>query len=408
MASTYHNNAEDYINKLYDHTQDRQKKMLTEAFKSGTEAIDTQKQEVQQQTGDYLRRTDVEAQKVAQGYKPADVSDSVNPQAALSMENQQKKNIAALRGQQENANAEFERMRKLYADQYSAAIKQAQAENDMERAQMLYEAAKAKDTELQAFYSQMGTPDNQAVIDKIYDSAIESEKQGLVMTLAEKLSGLEAQQEAQQEETDKNLTQAYVDALRSSKNYNEVQNAYGLGSGNMAAEQLARENALTERLTDLRKLQIAENAQIGQQEVAAGKSYADAVADIVKSNEQKRAEALYREALTQIPVAAASGSSGGSSGSGSYGVSEGDGSDPEYGYNDVRQVVINAKASGASNAEIQSIINAAYKDGEITDSQRMGLSYTYNRGSSAQSSSKKRGTAKGSVTGKTTVRDEYR
>lgn len=299
-----HNNAEDYINRLYDHTQDKQKQLLTDAYTGNTEALDTQKQNVQQQIDEYLQRTDVEAQKVAQAYKPANVSDSINPQAALSMENQQKKNTAALRGEQQAADAEVERLRKLYADQYSAAIKQAQADNDMARAQMLYEAAKAKESELKAFSSQMGTLDNEALINQIYDSAIESGKQGLEMERAERMSELAAMQEAQRRETDRNLTQTYVDALRGSKNYNEVQNAYGLGSGNMAQAQLARDAGLTEKLTELRRVQMGADAQIGQQRVETGKNYADAVADLVQSNEQQRAEALYREALTQKPKAA--------------------------------------------------------------------------------------------------------
>ena len=71
-SNNNHNNAEEYINKLYDHTQDKQKQLLTDAYTGHTEALDTQKQNVQQQTDEYLQRTDVEAicSRIASGVKP--------------------------------------------------------------------------------------------------------------------------------------------------------------------------------------------------------------------------------------------------------------------------------------------------------------------------------------------------
>lgn len=49
-----------------------------------------------------------------------------------------------------------------------------------------------------------------------------------------------------------------------------------------------------------------------------------------------------------------------------------------YTYNSVRDDIIAMKANGSSNSEIQETINQAYKEGIITDAQRMGLSKTYN------------------------------
>lgn len=366
MANNIRSNAEDYINKLYDNAQDKQKQLLTDAFSKGTEAIDTQKQEVQKQTDTNLERTNVEAQKIQQGYKPENVSDMAMQQAALTMENQQKKNTQMLRAEQQNAEVELERLRKLYADQFSAAIKKAQADNDMVRAQQLYEAAKAKESELRAFSSQMGTLDNQALIDKIYESAIESGKQDLEMDLQGKLSELYAQQEAQRRETDKELTETYVDALKNKKNFNEVQNAYGLGSGNMAQAQLARDTGLTQDLTELRRVQTLADAMIGRQQVGAEKSYADAVADLTGANEQKRAEALYREALTQQPKTAKAG-----------GPLDG-GPDPELTFADVGEAVRQMVAEGKTNGEIHDYLNKAKNAGIITSKS---LSHTKEKNS---------------------------
>ena len=296
-------NAQDYINKLYDQNQDRQKQLLMEAFSKGTESLDTAKQDVQKQTDVNLERTDVEAQRAQQAYKPQNVSYAIGQQSALSMENQQKKNTQMIRDQQQTAEAELERVRKVYADQYAAAIKKAQADNDMARAQQLYEAAKAKDAELSGFYSSVGTLDNEALINQIYASANESEKQALQMSLAEKLSGIYAQREAQQKETDKALTQTYVDDLKRQKNFAEVQNAYGLGSGNMAQAQLAQNTDATENLAELRRVQMIRDAALAQQRAETEKTVADAAAEIGMSNEQKRLEALYREAQTrQVPA----------------------------------------------------------------------------------------------------------
>lgn len=296
-------NAQDYINKLYDQNQDRQKQMLMEAFSKGTESLDTAKQDVQKQTDVNLERTDVEAQRAQQAYKPQNVSDAVGQQSALSMENQQKKNTQMIRDQQQTADAEIERLRKLYADQFSAAIKKAQAENDMAKAQQLYEAAKATEAQLKGFYAPVGTVDNEALINQIYASANESEKQALQMSLAEKLSGIYAQREAQQKETDKALTQTYVDDLKRQKNFAEVQNAYGLGSGNMAQAQLAQNTEATENLAEIRRVQMIRDAALAQQRAETEKTVADAAAEIGMSNEQKRLEALYREAQTrQVPA----------------------------------------------------------------------------------------------------------
>lgn len=53
---------------------------------------------------------------------------------------------------------------------------------------------------------------------------------------------------------------------------------------------------------------------------------------------------------------------------------------PTHNYNSVRNDIAKAKSNGQSNSVIQSMINAAYQDGYISDAQRMGLSRTYNSG----------------------------
>lgn len=368
------NNAADYINKLYDETQNKQKQMLTDAYNVTNKTLDAEKQNVQQQTDNNLQRTNVEAQRVSQQYKPAPMSSAASQQAALTMENQQKKNTQMLQSQQQAADAEYERLRKLYADQFSAEIKKAQADNDMARAEQLYAAAKAKDNELRAFSQQMGALDNQALIDQIYNNATESGKQELEMQRAEKLSELAAQQEAQRKQTDANLTQTYVNALRQNQNAAEYQNARGLGSGNVAQSRLARDTAATDALTQLRRAQTASDAAIGAQKVDAEKSYGDSATDLSAENERKRAQAMYAEALTQMPKPVYVEDS--------YTPLRGGTGKEAYvppvpketvTYDDVARDIENAKINGNYGGSIQSMINAAYKEGYISKSEKKEL-----------------------------------
>lgn len=324
-AATSALNEDEYINKLYDNVAEKQKNLLAENQNAANSEMDALKESVQQQKNTNLGRVNVEAQKVQQNYKAPNVSSSAQQQIALAMDNQKKKNETQTMATQTNADAEIERQRKLLGEQYALAIKQAQADNDMVRAQQLYEAAKQEDAQLTALRQKAGdalaaagdnailnailsgepvTRDtvggtwnevlqNEAGINKIYDSAIESAKAEAQMAKNADLAKIEAAQAAETAATDKNLTSAYVNALKSNKNYNEVQNAYGLGSGNMAQQQLARALGTTETLTDLRNVLAENTAQRGQQRLATGEAYRDDIANAIAKNEQNRAAALY-------------------------------------------------------------------------------------------------------------------
>ena len=321
-------NEEDYINKLYDSAKDKQKQLLMDAYTGNQETLDTEQQRVQQQTDTNVQRTDVEAQKIAEAYSPRNTSDNITAQAELAMGNQQRKNVGTLREVQSEADYEIERQRQLLGQQYAEAIKKAQADNDLARAQQIYAEAKAKEAEFQAMRADAGklmagkgdnsileemaagasavpgssgeTADavlrNEAAINGIYDSANESSRAEAQMVLNAMLSKLQADRDASTRETDRKLTDVYVNALRQGKNYDEVQNASGLGSGNMAQARLARMLGTTEDLTALRGVQMGADAQIGQQEFGAGQTYRDAVQQVAAANEQKRIDALLEAA----------------------------------------------------------------------------------------------------------------
>lgn len=342
MASLYDTSAtkalnEDaYINKLYDGTLESQKKALQQGYDNSVKQLTTGQQNTHKQTSDYVKRAYVEGQRAAGHVQkptpnistPGLGNGGANAQARLTMGNQQQKNVSALNNRQAVADQEFERRRKVLADKYSAQIKQAQADNDMVRAQALYDAAKAEEEQLRTLRESaaalMATKDDNSIYDaiargdaverdttsetwdsvlkneesinKIYDAELESQRQKAQMEHDESMSKLDAQQEAAQRQTDEALNNAYVESLKKNQNYQEVQNAYGQGSGASMQARLAREAGLTEKLTDLRKLQQTKDAKTETDKADLVASLGDKLADSQKSVDKNRAKALYEAA----------------------------------------------------------------------------------------------------------------
>ena len=327
-AATSALNEDKYINKLYDESMNSQKNLLDQNMAENNGVLDQEKQNVQKQTDDNLQRTYVEAAKAAGVYSgpgTPKISGGAAAQAGLSQWNQQAADTTALKGKQNAADMEIERQRQLLASQYSAAIKQAQADNDMQRAQQLYEAAKAEEAQLMEYRKQAATMlagrgdnsimesiangetpsrdtesdtwqevlKNEDTINRAYDSQMESQKQGFLMDYQKSLSDLGARLQQQQKQTDESLTQAYVDSLRGARNYAEAQNAYGQGSGTQAQAQLARDMALQKNMTDIRGVQAGNAAQGGMDRFTIGQTFRDAIAKANAENEANRVKALF-------------------------------------------------------------------------------------------------------------------
>ena len=321
-------NEKDYINKLYDSNTDTTKQLLEQNFSDNTGLLNTEQQKVQQQTQENVNRTQVEAQQAQNQYNGPKLSLGASQQEALSRGNATQKNVTDLQQKQNDADMEIERQRQLLASQYSAAIKQAQADNDMQRAQQLYNAAKDEEAKLLALRQSASTVlankgdtsirdsllagetpsanydgqtweqvlKNEQALNQIYDSQLEAERLGLQMENEEAMSDLEAKRRQQQAQTDEKLTQAYVDALQKAKNYQEVQTAYGQGSGTAAAARIARDTELQKALTDLRGVQAGADASLGMEGFDLGKAYRQALADKTASINKDRAEKLFEAA----------------------------------------------------------------------------------------------------------------
>lgn len=156
MANLYGGNAFDalneeaYINQLYGSNNESEKKLIDENYKDNVGLLDTEQNRVQQQTQENLERTQVEAESAQQKYSGPKLTLGASQQEALNRENAQRNNLSSLEQNRNEIDAEIERQRQLLASQYESAIKQAQAENDMAKAQMLYDAAKRDEEKLNA------------------------------------------------------------------------------------------------------------------------------------------------------------------------------------------------------------------------------------------------------------------
>lgn len=137
---------------------------------------------------------------------------------------------------------------------------------------------------------------NKDYINKMYDSALETQKSQLETDHQQAVSDLDAQKQQAQKQTDANLTRTYVEAAKAQKNYNEVQNAYGLTSGAMAQARLAQDNQLQADLTALRAQQQSVDAEAERQRMLLSQQYTAAIRQAQAENDLKRAEALYAEA----------------------------------------------------------------------------------------------------------------
>lgn len=321
-------NEKDYINKLYDSNTDSAKKLLQESYTDNTGYLSNEQNRVQQQTQENVNRTQVESQKAQDQYTGPKLSLGAQQQEALSRGNAQQGNVTNLQQKQSDADAEIERQRQLLASQFSAAIKQAQADNDMQKAQQLYNAAKEEEAKLLSLRQNASniltakgdtsirdallrgeTPTadysgqtweqvlkNETALNEIYDKQLEAERLGLQMENEEAMSDLAAKQQKGQAETDRKLTDAYVNALQKAKNYAEVQTAYGQGSGTAAAARIAQDTELQNALTDLRGVQMGADASLGMEGFDLGKTYREQLQKTQNDINKERAEKLFEAA----------------------------------------------------------------------------------------------------------------
>lgn len=150
----------EYINKMYDSSLESQKQTLTSGYENNVSNIDASMEKQQKATDANLNRTYVESAKAAKNYGEVQnaygLTSGAMAQARLAQDNQLQADLTALRAAQTDSDAQFERQRNLLAKEYSAAIAKAQADNDYQRAQALYNAAKADEDQLMQMQKEAG------------------------------------------------------------------------------------------------------------------------------------------------------------------------------------------------------------------------------------------------------------
>ena len=146
--------TEEMIKNMYESQLKSQKEQLDTDYRQAVLGLDAQQKKNQQTTDANLNRTAVEAQKAAVNnaelHNAYGLSSGARAQARLAQENQLQADMTALRAAQQNADADVERQRSLLAQEYASAIRQAQAENDLAKAEALYAAAKEEENKLLA------------------------------------------------------------------------------------------------------------------------------------------------------------------------------------------------------------------------------------------------------------------
>ena len=147
-------NYKDMINQMYDSQLESQKEQLKIDYETALSDMDARQAAEHKALDQKLRDTRVDSKRAAvsnaEYYAAAGLSSGARAQARLSQENQLLSDLTELRAAQQLADAEADRQRTLLAREYASAIQKAQSDNDLARAQALYEEAKRADTQLLA------------------------------------------------------------------------------------------------------------------------------------------------------------------------------------------------------------------------------------------------------------------
>ena len=137
---------EELIKQMYDASLAGQKAQLEQNRDQGLADLQAEQERLQKQTDANLNRTYVEAARDQKNYAEVQnaygLTSGAMAQARLAQDNQLEADLTALRGAQANIDANIEREKTMLSQQYMAAIAQAQADNDLKRAQALYDQAK--------------------------------------------------------------------------------------------------------------------------------------------------------------------------------------------------------------------------------------------------------------------------
>ena len=167
--------SDELLKQMYDSNLASQKAALQSDYDAALADLNAQKANNQRNAEQNVRLTKAEADKAAvnraEYYEAAGLSSGAKAQARVAQDNQLLADLTAIRAAQQQGDINIERQRGLLGQQFAAAIREAQANNDMARAQALYEQAKEAEANLlkqqQAEYEQ-----GQKKLDKEYEDKL--------------------------------------------------------------------------------------------------------------------------------------------------------------------------------------------------------------------------------------------
>lgn len=146
--------SDELLKQMYDSNLASQKAALQSDYDAAVADLNAQKAANQQQAQNNIRLTKTEADRsavnAAEYYEAAGLSSGAKAQARVAQDNQLLADLTAIRAAQQQGDINIERQRSLLGQQFAAAIRQAQANNDMAKAQALYEQAKEAEANLLA------------------------------------------------------------------------------------------------------------------------------------------------------------------------------------------------------------------------------------------------------------------
>lgn len=149
----------DYLENLYAASLEAQQASIEQEYAGIEASLDLQKQQAEDAAQKSATQAAVASQQAQKAWNEAQtaygLSSGAQGQAALARTNQLQSNITAIRTAEQAALAEIEQQRTTYKQQYEAAIREAAATNDYQRAQALYQEAVRQEEALASQQSQV-------------------------------------------------------------------------------------------------------------------------------------------------------------------------------------------------------------------------------------------------------------
>lgn len=137
------------IEDIYAAKLKKQQSQLKQNYDTALSDLDAEKKALAEQTQANIDRARLDSQRAAvnnaEYYAAAGLTSGAKAQADLAQANQLQANMTALRAQQQEADEQARQQRALLGQQYSAAIRQAQEDNDLALAEALYNQAKKEE-----------------------------------------------------------------------------------------------------------------------------------------------------------------------------------------------------------------------------------------------------------------------